>query len=208
MQLLISAGPTREAIDAVRFLSNRSTGKMGYALARQALVRGHRVILVSGPVALEAPAGVTLVPVESARQMAEAVTSRAAECDLVIMTAAVADYRPKQTISGKLKKQAGDLVLELERTEDILAGLGAVKPAGQCLVGFAAETEALERYALDKLQRKNLDWIVANDVSRSDRGFGAENNSVVMFARDGRRVEIPLASKDDVARRILEEIGA
>ena len=143
MNILITAGPTREAIDPVRFLSNRSTGKMGYALARAAREAGHTVILVSGPVALEPPAGVAVVAVESASDMACAVKSRAPEADLVIMAAAVADYRPRKISPGKLKKQPGALVLELERTEDILASLGHMKRPGQILVGFAADDNAV-----------------------------------------------------------------
>jgi len=208
MKILITAGPTREAIDAVRFLTNRSTGKMGYALAAEAARRGHVVTLISGPVNLPPPDGVTTLAVESAAEMARAVHGCAADCDLIVMAAAVADYRPVHRLAGKLKKGDGPLTLELERTEDILKTLGETKRPGQILVGFAAETDDLERYAQEKLARKHLDWIAANDVSRSDRGFGSAQNAVTLFARDGRRFDLPLADKSVIARRILELVGA
>jgi phosphopantothenoylcysteine decarboxylase/phosphopantothenate--cysteine ligase len=147
-----------------------------------------------------------MVMIESAADMADAVKSRAPEMDIVIMAAAVADYRPAQVHQGKMKKQPGNLMLELERTEDILASLGQVKPSGQILVGFAAETDDLLANAAGKLQRKNLDWIVANDVSRSDRGFGTSTNAVTMICRDGRRIDLPLAEKKDIARTILRTV--
>lgn len=205
-KILITAGPTREKLDAVRFLTNRSTGKMGYALAEAARDAGYDVTLVSGPVSLAPVDGVTMVMIESAADMADAVKSRAPEMDIVIMAAAVADYRPAQVHQGKMKKQPGNLMLELERTEDILASLGQVKPSGQILVGFAAETDDLLANAAGKLQRKNLDWIVANDVSRSDRGFGTSTNAVTMICRDGRRIDLPLAEKKDIARTILRTV--
>ena len=202
-KILITAGPTREKIDAVRFLSNRSSGKMGYALAAAARDAGLDVTLVSGPVALAPVDGVTMVRIESAAEMAEAVKSRAPGMDVVIMAAAVADYRPKAAFDGKLKKLPGGLTLELERTEDILASLGQVKPAGQLLIGFAAETDDLIANASGKLARKNLDWIVANDVRRADRGFASDRNAVTLLARDGRRIDLELAPKPEIARRIL-----
>ncbi len=205
-KLLISAGPTRERLDPVRFLSNRSTGKMGYALAEQAMKAGFRVTLVSGPVSLDAPRGVELVLVESAAEMAAAIRARAPEADCIIMAAAVADYRPRVVHAGKMKKQPGGLVLELERTEDILASLGQNKPTGQLLVGFAAETEHLLEHALEKLRRKNLDWIVANDVSRSDRGFGTNENAVTLLNAKGEQIALPLASKQEIAAEILRRI--
>jgi len=204
MKVLITAGPTREKIDAVRFLTNRSTGKMGYALAEAARDAGHEVTLVSGPVTLPVPHGIALVPVESAADMAEAVKERAPRMELVIMCAAVADYRPKRIVAGKMKKTGGDLVLELERTEDILKTLGAVKPEGQILVGFAAETDDLLTNAQGKLERKNLDWICANDVGRSDIGFGSDENCVTLIGRDGRRYGIGPDAKRAVAGAILE----
>ena len=198
--------PVGGELDAVRFLTNRSTGKMGYALAEAARDAGYDVTLVSGPVSLAPVDGVTMVMIESAADMADAVKSRAPEMDIVIMAAAVADYRPAQVHQGKMKKQPGNLMLELERTEDILASLGQVKPSGQILVGFAAETDDLLANAAGKLQRKNLDWIVANDVSRSDRGFGTSTNAVTMICRDGRRIDLPLAEKKDIARTILRTV--
>ena len=208
MKCVISAGPTRERIDAVRFLSNRSSGKMGYALAEAARDAGHEVVLVSGPTALAAPTGVTLVPVESAADMAEAMFERAADAGLVIMAAAVADYRPVRTLPGKMKKTPGNLTIELEHTVDILAELGRRKPAGQILIGFAAETDDLLANAAGKLKRKNLDWIAANDVSRNDIGFGSDNNAVTLLGRHGERVDFAPDSKYEIARRILEEVTA
>ena len=204
--ILITAGPTREKLDAVRFLTNRSTGKMGYALAEAARDAGYDVTLVSGPVNLPPVSGVTMVMIESAAEMADAVKSRAPEMDVVIMAAAVADYRPVHVHQGKMKKLPGNLTLELERTEDILASLGQIKPAGQVLVGFAAETDDLLANAAGKLQRKNLDWIIANDVSKSDRGFGSSDNAVTMICRDGRQIDVPLASKQVIAATILQNI--
>ena len=205
-KILISAGPTREKYDAVRFWSNRSSGKMGYALAAAAAARGWCVTLVSGPVTLAAPAVVELIRVESAAEMAAAVKSRAPEMDAVIMAAAVADYRPAETFAGKLKKMPGRLVIEFERTEDILASLGAAKRPGQLLIGFAAETDDLLANAAAKLERKNLDWIVANDVGRADRGFGSDANAVTLLSSTGVRLELPLASKAAIAERILDTV--
>jgi len=204
MNIVISAGPTRERIDAVRFISNRSTGKMGYALAAAAAEMGHHVTLVSGPVHLPPPPNIKLVQVESAAEMAAAMREAAPLADAVIMTAAVADYRPINPLPNKMKKMPGNLTLELERTEDILQTLGSEKRPGLLLIGFAAETDDLKANAVGKLNRKNLDWIVANDVSRTDRGFGADTNAVTLFSRDGRQVELPLAGKDEIARQILE----
>lgn len=204
--ILISAGPTREKYDAVRFWSNRSSGKMGYALAAAAAARGWRVTLVSGPVALAAPAGVELVRVESAAEMAEAIKGRAPDMDAIIMAAAVADYRPVETIAGKMKKMPGKLVVEFERTEDILASLGKVKRPGQTLVGFAAETDNLLANAAGKLARKNLDWIVANDIGAAGRGFAVDTNAVTLLSSSGARIDLPLASKAEIAGKILDSI--
>jgi phosphopantothenoylcysteine decarboxylase/phosphopantothenate--cysteine ligase len=208
MKIVISAGPTRERIDAVRFLSNRSSGKMGFALAGAAAEAGFDTVLVAGPVHLETPAGVRRIDVESAAEMATAVKREAADADIVIMAAAVADYRPKQQLSGKMKKKDGDLTLELERTEDILKSLGETKRPGQILIGFAAETENLEQYALDKLKRKNLDWIAANDVSRSDIGFGSDANAVTLYGRSGEKIALPIASKAEIAAALLKTCSA
>jgi len=201
MRLLVTAGPTRERLDPVRFLSNRSSGRMGYALAAAAVECGWEVILVSGPVSLTPPAGLfRFESVESAAQMADAVKSIAPSCDAVIMAAAVADYRPAQVSEQKIKKLPGDLVLKLERTEDILAALGAAKPSGQTLIGFAAETEELLAHAREKLQRKNLDWICANTV---ESGFGTATNAVTLLGRDGETIALPSAPKEELARQIL-----
>ncbi|MDD4816682.1 MAG: phosphopantothenoylcysteine decarboxylase [Victivallaceae bacterium] len=199
MKVLITAGPTREAIDAVRFISNRSTGKMGYALAAAAVKRGFEVVLVSGPVSLSEVAGARIVQVESAAEMAAAVRNNLDNCDVVIMAAAVADYRPKTRFAGKLKKKPGGLTLELERTEDILAMLGASGRPGLRLVGFAAETDDVERNAKEKLTRKHLDFIAANDVSRPECGFAADTNCVTVYGADGGKYEIPFGSKAEVA---------
>ena len=205
MHILITAGPTREKIDPVRFISNRSTGKMGYAIASQAVALGHEVTLISGPVALMPPEGVNFVPVESAADMAQAVHRHAPSADVLIMSAAVADYRPAHPVDSKMKKRPGALFLELERTEDILASVGKNKRADQLLVGFAAETEDLEAHALDKLTRKNLDWIVANYVAD---GFGNDTNQVILFNRNGEKFPIMRSGKDLVAKQIFEIIFA
>jgi len=203
MKILISAGPTRERIDPVRFISNRSSGRMGYALAAAALKRGCEVVLVTGPVALTPPAGAEVVKVESAAEMAEAVKRAAAGCDAVIMAAAVADYRPVRVSEHKLKKGDGDLTLELERTEDILGALGAAKKPGQLLVGFAAETEDLLENASGKLRRKNLDWIAANAVAD---GFGTDTDKITLLGRGGEVVALPRSLKSIVAERMLEVV--
>ena len=203
MKIVITAGPTREKIDPVRFISNYSSGKMGYSLAAASVESGHDVVLISGPVNLLPPDGVCLVKVTSAAEMAEAVHKYAAFADMVIMTAAVADYRPANPFDSKMKKLPGKLVLELERTEDILGTLGASKKGGQILVGFAAETDDLEKNALDKLNRKNLDWIAANLVSD---GFGTDTNKITLYKRSGEKIELPAGEKITVARNMLKEI--
>jgi phosphopantothenoylcysteine decarboxylase / phosphopantothenate---cysteine ligase len=197
---LITAGPTREYLDPVRFFSNPSTGKMGYALARAARDGGAKVILVSGPVALRAPGGVRLVRVESANEMRREVMRRRA--DVVIMAAAVADYRPEKRLSRKMKKGSRQINVPMVRTGDILAGLGRKKGNG-ILVGFAAETGALVREARRKLREKNLDMIVANDVSRPDAGFASDYNRVVIIDRDGNVTRLPKMRKDALARIIV-----
>jgi phosphopantothenoylcysteine decarboxylase/phosphopantothenate--cysteine ligase len=201
--VLVTAGPTREELDPVRFISNHSSGRMGYAIARAARLRGARVILVSGPVALEPPAGVELIKVESAAQMAEAVLTQADSSDLIIKAAAVADYRPVDRAGQKVKKRVESSAVALVRNPDILAALGERKKTGQILVGFAAETENLLENAASKLTRKNLDLIVANDVSADDAGFNVDTNRVTLLYRDGRIEELPLMSKDSVAEMIL-----
>ncbi|HEY2420480.1 MAG TPA: bifunctional phosphopantothenoylcysteine decarboxylase/phosphopantothenate--cysteine ligase CoaBC [Neobacillus sp.] len=204
--IIITAGPTREKIDPVRFISNHSTGKMGYALAEAAEKAGARVLLISGPVQLPAPFGVELIKVESAEEMYNAVMNSFDRADVIIKTAAVADYRPKAVYDHKVKKQSEDTALELERTKDILFELGKRK-TGQVLVGFAAETENLEEYARKKLHAKNADMIVANNVMAEGAGFGSETNIVTLFKRNGAVEELPLMSKRSVAQKILEEIA-
>jgi phosphopantothenoylcysteine decarboxylase/phosphopantothenate--cysteine ligase len=205
--VLVTAGPTREELDPVRFISNHSSGKMGYALARVAQQRGARVILVSGPVNISAPFGVELVPVVSSEEMKIAVMERAGECTAIVKAAAVADYRPEQRSSEKIKKTSDGLSLEFVKTPDILAGLGSLKDRPY-LVGFAAETGNLKKFAQKKLHGKNADMIVANDVSQSDAGFNVDTNRAVLYFRDGRDIECPLMSKDDLASVILDHIAA
>ena len=203
MKILITAGPTREKIDPVRFISNYSSGKMGYSIAQAALEYGHNVTLISGPVSILPPEGVSLIKVTSASEMADAVHSCASDAEVIIMTAAVADYRPAHPFDSKMKKLPGKLVLELERTEDILGTLGANKHSGQILVGFAAETDDLEKNALGKLERKNLDWIAANLVSD---GFGTDTNTITLYNKAGNVISIPSGAKIDVARSMLKVI--
>ncbi|WML27528.1 bifunctional phosphopantothenoylcysteine decarboxylase/phosphopantothenate--cysteine ligase CoaBC [Neobacillus sp. OS1-33] len=203
--VVVTAGPTREKIDPVRFISNHSTGKMGYALAEEAKKQGAHVVLVSGPVELPAPLGLDMVKVESAEEMYNAVLKYYDTADVVIKTAAVADYRPKITYDHKVKKQAGDSSIELERTKDILLELGKRKK-NQVLVGFAAETENIEEYARKKLTAKNADMIVANNVKAEGAGFGTDTNIVTLFKRSGSVLDLPLMSKSEVAKRIIGEI--
>ncbi len=205
--VLVTAGPTVEDLDPVRYLSNRSTGAMGYRLAEAARDRGARVVLVSGPTSLREPPGTTFVGVRSADEMQRAVAAHAAGASVVIAAAAVSDYRPAQASGSKLKKTEGPLRLELVRTPDILEGLGEAK-GERVLVGFAAETENLVANARHKLEAKNLDLIVANDVTAEGAGFGGSTNAVVLVRRDGTRSEVPLASKREVAERILDEVVA
>ncbi len=206
MKIIISAGPTREKIDTVRFISNYSSGKMGYALATVAVELGLEVTLISGPTVLVPPTGIKFIEVESAAQMATAVKATAKVADIIIMSAAVADYRPINIIPGKLKKSSGNLVIELERTEDILASLGENRPSGQVLCGFAAETENLIENAREKLFRKNLDWIIANDIGKPGQGFASDHNAVTMIGAKGQQIELPLADKASIARQIITEI--
>lgn len=207
MRVVISAGPTREAIDPVRFISNRSTGRMGYALAAAAVKRGLETVLVSGPVALKPPEGLAgFIGIETAAEMADAMKGEAAKADCIIMCAAVADYRPVKAADRKLKKKTDRMILELEPTEDVLLSLGRAKREDQILVGFAAETNSVETYALDKLKRKNLDWIAANRVGIPGEGFESETNAVVLFSKQGEKFVLPLDSKDRIAERILERV--
>ena len=205
-RVLVTAGPTREPLDPVRYLSNRSSGKMGYALAEAAKLRGAEVTLVSGPAALSAPGGVEMVRVESAAEMADAVLSRSADADVVFASAAVSDYRPAEIAGQKLKKTEGAAALTLTQTPDILAELGRRKPAGQTLVGFAAETEHLLDHARRKLGSKNLDWIVANDVTQAGAGFDGDTNIVTLLGAQGQEIALPLMTKREAAERILDAI--
>jgi phosphopantothenoylcysteine decarboxylase/phosphopantothenate--cysteine ligase len=204
LKLLVTAGPTREEIDPVRYITNYSSGRMGFAIARGARQRGAAVTLVSGPVSLEPPFGVELLQVKSAAEMHAAVTTRAGNADIIIKAAAVADYKPLQRVGQKIKKSAAPASITLERTADILADLGNSKRAGQILVGFAAETENLADNAVAKLQAKNLDMIVANDVSAEGAGFNGDTNIVRFFWGDGRSEALPLMSKEKVAGEILD----
>jgi phosphopantothenoylcysteine decarboxylase / phosphopantothenate---cysteine ligase len=207
LTVLVTAGPTLEDLDPVRFVSNRSTGTMGYRLAEAARDRGARVVLVSGPTALPAPAGVTFESVRSAVEMKAAVDRHAGQATVVIAAAAVSDYRPAEPSHSKLKKSDAVLRLDLVRTPDILKSLGDAK-GGRLLVGFAAETEDVLANARRKLEAKNLDLIVANDVTAEGAGFGGETNAVVLLRRDGQRRDVPLATKREVAERILDELIA
>jgi phosphopantothenoylcysteine decarboxylase / phosphopantothenate---cysteine ligase len=203
--IVVSAGGTREPIDAVRVIANRSSGKQGYAVAAEAAARGARVTLVS-TVSLPPPVGVRIVPVETAEEMERAMVAAAVDHDVIVMCAAVADFRPKAAADGKLKKRDGTPEIVLEPTPDILAGLGAVKRAGQVLVGFAAETDDLLANATEKLRSKHLDLIVANDVSAPQVGFAHDTNAVTLLRPDAEPVEIDLASKRDVARAVIDTI--
>jgi phosphopantothenoylcysteine decarboxylase/phosphopantothenate--cysteine ligase len=204
---LITAGPTREHLDPVRFLSNGSSGRMGYALAASALARAWQVDLVSGPVALPAPQGATVHRVQSADEMFRACEPLFAACDLFIAVAAVSDYRPRAIAPEKLKKTGGPLSLELVPTVDILKTLAARKRPGQVVLGFAAETRDVENYARRKLLEKNLDWIVANDVSRPGIGMNAEANTVLLIGRNGESLAFGPAPKPAVADFILENVA-
>jgi len=201
MKILVTAGPTREALDPVRFLSNRSTGKMGYAVASVAVERGHDVRLISGPVSLAVLAGVQMSRVVTAAEMLDAVLADFAWCDALVMSAAVADWRPKVVASEKLKKTDMSAMLELERTADILQAVGQLKQA-QLVVGFAAETQNMLGEARRKLVAKGLDLIVANDVSRADAGFEVDTNAVTLVTGDDTDV-LPLMSKRDVAEHLV-----
>ena len=206
--VVVTAGPTREELDPVRYLSNHSSGKMGYAIARAARLRGARVILVSGPTCLAAPEGVVYRPVTSAQQMREAVMSALDEATILIKAAAVADYRPRQRAAAKIKKgKENTLSLELEKNPDILAELGERK-GERVLVGFAAETGDLIANARKKLTAKNLDLIVANDVTQDGAGFDADTNIVRFLYPDGRIEELPKLAKEDVAGRLLDRLAA
>ena len=204
-QVLVTAGGTREPIDAVRFIGNRSSGKQGYALAAEAAARGAEVTLVA-TVARQAPAEVELVLVETAQQMHDQVCERAADSHIVVMAAAVADFKPATPLDAKHKKTHGTPPLELEPTPDILALLGETKPAGQVLVGFAAESEDLQTNAEHKLAAKNLDMVVANNILQADAGFDSDTNEVLLLTCTGERQIVPLSSKREVAAVIFDSV--
>lgn len=212
MKILITAGPTREPIDPVRFISNRSSGKMGFAIAEAAGRAGHKVELICGPVAIQAPPSmrVRTTAVETTREMYDAVAKRIGKVDVAIMAAAVADYRPVNVSENKIKKTQNEApTIQLEKTEDILGSAREKMKFKGVLVGFAAETEQLERYAKDKLSRKRCDLVIGNDVSRSDIGFDSDANEIVLFFADGRVERFPKAAKSDLAVKlvsVLEEM--
>ena len=205
VSVVVTAGGTREPIDAVRVIANRSSGKQGYAIAEEAHLRGASVTLVS-TVELPVSSGIRVVPVETAAEMKDAVDAVASEADVVVMCAAVADFRPVCTAEGKIKKRDGVPRIILEPTPDILAGLGAAKKPGQVLVGFAAETTDVEKNARDKLSRKNLDMVVANDVSAPGVGFQHDTNAVTIYLSTGAEKHVPLADKRTVARHLLDSV--
>jgi len=207
LKILVTAGPTRETIDPVRYISNRSSGKMGYAVAAAAVHRGHETALITGPVGLDPPAGVAVTRVVTARDMLSAVQEALPWCDALIMAAAVADWRLARANPHKLKKGAKPPRLELEATDDILQSIVAIK-GPRLIVGFAAETQDIIGEARRKLQAKDLDLIVANDVSSSDSGFDVDTNRAAILDRNGSITELPLLSKDDLASLILERVEA
>ena len=204
-KLLVTAGPTQEAIDPVRCLTNHSSGKMGYAIAKMAMLRGAEVTLVSGPTAIEPPLFVKVVPVTSARDMFEAVTGLSDEQDIIIKAAAVADYRPKQVSEDKVKKKDDQASIELERTDDILKYLGQHKKQGQFLCGFSMETRDILRNSRAKLEKKNLDMVAANNLKVEGAGFQGDTNVLTLITQD-EEVSLPLMSKEDAALKILDKI--
>ena len=205
-KILVTAGPTQEAIDPVRFISNHSSGKMGYAIAKVAVLRGAEVTLVSGPVSILPFTGIQKVDVKSAQEMYDAVTSRSDEQDVIIMCSAVADYKPAGYSEQKIKKQDGDMSISLERTQDILAYLGAHKHQRQVIVGFSMETENLIDRSLEKLTKKNVDLICANSIASEKTGFGVDTNQVTLISRQDVE-ELPLCSKEDTADMILQKVA-
>lgn len=205
VKMIVTAGPTREKIDPVRFFSNHSTGKMGYAIAGEAAKLGANVTLITGPTAIAPPEAVTTIRIETAQEMFDEVLKRYNDADVVIKSAAVADYRPAKQYTQKMKKQSTQLVIEMERTNDILKELGRQK-THQLLVGFAAETNNLEEYAKKKIATKNLDLIVANNILSKGAGFGTDTNIVTMIDRELNKTELPLMSKIQVAKRLLDKV--
>lgn len=204
-KVLVTAGPTQEVIDPVRYITNHSTGKMGYAIARHCMLRGADVTLVTGPTHLAPPPFVTVVPILSAKDMFDAITSRADEQDIIIKSAAVADYRPATVADEKMKKSGEVLTMELEKTNDILKYLGEHKKEGQFLCGFSMETENMIENSRAKLQKKNLDMIVANNLKQTGAGFGTDTNIVTLITKE-EEIELPMMSKDEVAKEIVNKI--
>lgn len=207
LNILVTAGPTREPIDPVRFVSNPSSGKMGYAIARAAEMRGANVILISGPTALPPPADVRLIRVLTAAEMAQVVLDFMDHADIIVKCAAVSDFRPKTVFDHKVKKNQAELVLALERTPDILKVVGERKQK-QIVVGFAAETHQLETFAMEKLKAKNLDLIVANLIGTRDAGFGSDTNKVSLFYKDGSQERLELMPKAELAHLLLDRVAA
>ncbi len=207
INIMVTAGPTTEPIDPVRYITNRSSGKMGYAVARAAVMRGAKVTLISGPTAIKAPAGLDLINIKTAEEMRNAVFEKHLNMDVIIKAAAVADYRPSESADQKIKKTDDDISIKLVKNPDILAELGKTesKP-GRILVGFAAETENVFDNAKEKMARKKLDMIVVNDVSKKDAGFDVDTNRVTFIFKDGSNEELPLLTKEEVANRLLDKI--
>lgn len=205
MKFVVTAGPTREPLDPVRFISNRSSGKMGYAIAEAAMEEGHEVTLISGPVCIEPPSGARLVQITTSDELHDAVRNATGGSDVLVMSAAVADYKPTKFAAQKSAKQRDKFVIELQPTTDILASVASAD-RNFFVVGFAAETHELEERALKKLHAKNCDMIVANDVSRTDSGMESDENEVVIFTRDGESQRIVRAQKKIIARELVKKI--
>ena len=205
LNVLVTAGPTQESLDPVRYITNHSTGKMGYAIAKNAMLRGANVTLVSGPTNIKKPTFVKVIDIKSAQDMFEAVTTAAPKQDIIIKSAAVADYRPMHVSDEKVKKKDGDMSIPLERTQDILKHLGEYKPTGQFLCGFSMETQNMLENSRAKLEKKNLDMIIANNLKVAGAGFGVDTNIVTMITKD-QEIELEIMSKADVAKCILDQI--
>lgn len=204
-KILVTAGPTREAIDPVRYITNHSTGKMGFSLAKQAMLRGAEVVLVKGPSSVEPPPFVRVIDVVSAKDMFEAVRDNFEDCDIIIKSAAVADYRPAEVSENKIKKKSDDMSIPLERTQDILEYLGTHRKENQFICGFSMETENMMENSRSKLEKKNIDMICANNLKQPGAGFAGDTNVVTLITKDGEN-SLPLLSKDETADRILDSI--
>ena len=208
MKFLITAGPTREPIDPVRYISNRSSGKMGYAIAEAALEAGHEVVLISGPVSLPAPPRAQMVRVTTADEMYDAVHAHLADINIAVLCAAVADFKPAAYVSHKIKKRSGIPTIELVPTRDILASLGAISPRKFLLAGFAAETDELKKNAREKLAKKQCDVVVANDVSASGLGFESDENELTILLPDHSSRVLPRGAKRDLAKALVKILSA